>query len=41
MNLEIIDGRRDENGTSDVFAGEVPLKLTKQEIGELSKINRH
>ena len=39
MNLEITDGPREENGTSDVFAGEVPLKLTKQEIGELSKIN--
>lgn len=39
MNAELTNQRQDRGRVSDLFAGDVPIKLTKQELGQLSKIN--
>lgn len=39
MNVELANQRRARSRGSDAFAGDVPVKLTKEELGQLSRIN--
>jgi fatty acid desaturase len=39
MSVKLLNQRQARSRASDAFAGDVPVRLTKQELGQLSRIN--